>query len=793
VDETSGPAGGWLAVPFRQTCGLRIDLRNRTAFPSAMRFWANGGKRGHIGSRSRAQWLWLPLLLLPGLIGAETTSNPGSRHWAFTAPAAVNPPAGSDSRGGNALDAFLDAALQRRGIRPAAAASRTELLRRVTYDLTGLPPTPAEVESFQSDASPGAYERVVGRLLAAPAFGERWAQHWLDLAHYADSNGFELDADRPDAWRYRDWVIRAFNEDLPYDRFVQMQVAGDELAPGDPAALIAAGFARAGPREVVSGNIDPEVRRQNELTEATGTVGSVFLGLTLGCARCHDHKFDPLPATDYYGLQAFFAGAQLTEVRIHDDHDQERFERETQRITSQIKPLEAALKKLEEPYRARLAQAKEENLTEAERALRDKPKESRTPEEARLVEGIGVALQVKWEEVAEAFVTNTAQPADFAAREALKRQVYDLERQLPPPPARAMTLTETCEPIPETRLLGRGDVKNKRAVVEPHPPRILLTATSDDASAAGGFALPTDPIDDTHSGRRLALARWLTSPDNPLTARVIVNRLWQHHFGRGLVGTPSDFGTHGDPPINRELLDWLALELMRNGWHLKPLHRLMVTSRAYQRSSSDHREVSNGTDLDPSNRLLWRTNRRRMEAEGLRDSVLAVAGLLNQHRSGPGAHIYLEPEVESLIFTEAEVVELWPEETDPAVEWRRSAYLHRKRNVHYPIFDAFDVPDAQTPCPQRPVSTHAPQALVMLNSRFAQSAARAFAASLLREGTGDPDRIREAFLRCHARPPTPAELKLTQDFLDGPPESRPDRWTDFALALLNSNEFIHVP
>jgi len=760
-----------------------------------MRFWESGRECGRTGSQNRSRWLWLWLVLLfmPDLIGAETASTHGNPHWAFTAPAAASPPAGSASAGGNAVDAFLDAALQRRGIQPVAAASRAELLRRATYDLTGLLPTPAEVESFRRDVSPGSYDRVVDRLLAAPTLGERWAQHWLDLAHYADSNGFELDADRPDAWRYRDWVIRAFNEDLPYDRFVQMQVAGDELAPGDPAALIAAGFARAGPREVVSGNIDPEVRRQNELSEATGTVGSVFLGLTLGCARCHDHKFDPLPATDYYGLQAFFAGAQLTEVRIHDDAEQERFERETQRIAGRIKPLETEFKKLEEPYRARLGRAKEEGLTGAERALRDKPKESRTPEEVRLVEGIGTALQVKWEEVAEAVAANTAQPADFAAREALKRQIYDLQRQLPPPPARAMSLTETCEPIPETRLLGRGDVKNKRAVVEPHPPSVLFAGTSADPSAGGGFALPLTPLDDTHSGRRLALARWLTSPGNPLTARVIVNRLWQHHFGRGLVGTPSDFGTLGDPPVNQELLDWLALELMRNGWHLKPLHRLMVTSRAYQRSSADSSDVSNGAELDPSNRLLWRMNRRRMEAEGLRDSVLAVAGILNRHGGGPGAHIYLEPEVESLIFTEAEVVELWPVEADPAAEWRRSAYLHRKRNVHYPIFDAFDVPDAQPPCPQRSVSTHAPQALVMLNSRFAQNSARAFATSLLRETTGDLDRIQEAFLRCQARPPTPAELRLTLDFLDGPPDSRTERWTDFALALLNSNEFIHVP
>lgn len=746
-----------------------------------MRREPNGGGRGRAGSLAWAGTLWCLGLTMAAQANPGATNGPV--HWAFVPPAATVPPPSDTipSQGvGNAIDAFLDAELRWHGITPTPTAGRAELLRRVTFDLTGLPPTPAELDAFLRDSSPDAYRRVVDRLLASPAFGERWAQHWLDLAHYADSNGFELDADRPDAWRYRDWVIRAFNSDLPYDRFVQLQVAGDELAPGDPGALIAAGFARAGPREVVSGNIDPEVRRQNELTEATGTVGSVFLGLTIGCARCHDHKFDPLPATDYYGLQAFFAGAQLTEVPLHGDAEKLAFDEATKRITALIQPLEAAQKKLEAPYRTRLAQAKEDGLTPAEKALRAKPKESRTPEENRLVEGIGIALDVKWEEVAEAVA---AQAADHAERESLKRQIFELQQQLPLPPAHAMTLAEPCTALPDTRLLGRGDVKNKRAVVEPHPPDVLRVSAP--------FVPPQGPIDDTHSGQRLALAKWLTSPGHPLTARVIVNRLWQHHFGRGLVATPSDFGTRGEPPANRELLDWLAQELVRHDWHLKPLHRLMVMSRAYGRSSLD--AGSNGAELDPANHLGWRQERQRLDAEALRDAVLAVSGVLSRRSGGPGARMYLEPEVRSLIFTEAEVVELWPEESDPFASSCRSVYLYRKRNVHYPMFDAFDVPDAQTPCPERPVSTHAPQALVLLNSRFAQESARAFAASLPQDSTTDSSRIREAFLRCYARPPTPSELARTQEFLDGQPGTREDQWTDFALALINSNEFIHVP
>lgn len=482
----------------------------------------------------------------------------------------------------------------------------------------------------------------------------------------------------------------------------------------------------------------------------------------------------------------------MSEVSIHDDAEKLAFDEAKQRMTRMIAPLEAEKKKLEEPYRARLAKAKEDGLSATERALRDKPKESRTPEEERLVEGVGVALQVKWEEIAEAVAENAA---DHAAREALKQQIHELEIQIPPPPAHAMTFAESGTNPPVTQVLGRGDVKNKRAVVEPHPPQVLMASMS--ASAEKPFALPADPIDETHSGRRLALAQWLASPANPLTARVIVNRLWQHHFGQGLVATPSDFGTRGDRPSNAALLDWLALELVSNGWQLKPLHRLMVMSRAYGRSSADPDSGSvshfNGAELDPSNRLLWRGNRRRLDAESLHDAALAVSGLLNRRPGGPGSRMYLEPEVRSLIFTEAEVVELWPEEPDPSAQHRRAVYLYRKRNVHYPMFDAFDVPDAQSPCPQRAVSTHAPQALVMLNSRFAQEAARALADVLIHEAKTEPARIQAAFLRCFARPPTASETALTRDFLAGHPGSREEQWTDLSLALINSNEFIHVP
>lgn len=720
-----------------------------------------------------------------GDTGLEGPASGNTNHWAFKPLGVVLPPTpGSDSAGSHPIDAFLDASLRELGIAPVGRASRVELLRRVTYDLTGLPPTVKAVREFLDDDSALAYQRVVDRLLASSAYGERWAQHWLDLAHHADSNGFELDADRPDAWRYRDWVIRALNEDMPYDAFVRWQIAGDEVAPGNAEALIASGFGRSGPREVVGGNIDPEERRQNELVSVTGTVGSVFMGLTLGCARCHDHKVDPFPTEDFYRLQACFAGAELTEIPIGSDEEKAAADRETARIRELIKPIAATRSALEEPYRKQLRERKEQGLTESERAVRAKPKEERTPEEERLFEGTNTALKVTWEEIAELVAAN---PEDHATREELKRQIHALELQLPRPPAHAMAMTERDSKLPETHVLRRGDVNQKGDAVQPGPPLVLARAMG-----RGELSFRSDhALDEHRSGRRLQLANWLTDPANPLTGRVIVNRLWQHHFGRGLVGTPSDFGVRGERPVNPGLLDWLGSELIRSGWRLKAMHRLMVTSQAYQRSSGD--VGSNGATKDPENRLLWRMNRRRMEAEGLRDATLMVSGLMNWRAGGPGVRPPLEPEVSELIFTEAEVVDLWPVDADIWEHGRRSIYLHRKRNVHYPLFDAFDAPDAQTPCPQRTISTHAPQALVMLNSGFAQRAARAFARQLLDFSGSDEDRIRESFLRCYARAPVEEELVWTREFLEEGGRSAEDRWMDYSLALLNSNEFVYVP
>jgi len=674
----------------------------------------------------------------------------------------------------NPIDQFVLAGLESLGLPHSAPADRVALIRRVTFDLTGLPPLPHEVAAFLRDTRPDAYERLVDRLLASPHYGERWGQHWLDLAHYADSNGFELDVERPDAWRYRDWVVRAYNSDLPYDRFVALQIAGDDLWPGDRDALVATGFCRCGPREVVGGNVIPEARRQTELAEITGTVGSVFLGLTIGCARCHDHKYDAIPSTDYYRLQSFFAASELTDVPIASQEQKSAFEAAKGAIDKKAAPLKQQLAALEAPYRTALHSRKTTMLSAHERAVMNTPDKDRTPAQKRLAKGLETSLRITWEEVAAAVAANSH---DHARREELKRAIYEIERTIPRPPAHAMALVDQKANAADTFVLRRGDYKNKGPKVAPRPPGVILAS-----QPSGSFPASIDPHSDK-TGRRAALARWLTSPTNPLSARVLSNRIWQHHFGRGIVATPSDFGVRGELPSHPELLDWLASELIAGGWQQKALQRLIVTSAAYRQSTRPPAKLATE---DPENSLFGRMSRRRLDAEGIRDAMLAVSGELNSRMGGPGILAPLEKEIKDLIFTEAEVVDLWPVDRDPSEHRRRSLYLFRKRNVRYPLFDAFDAPDTQNACPRRETSTHALQALVLLNSDFAAGRAKVLAGRLLRDsGVCNRDRITMAYQLVLARDPKPAEIERAELFLksqaklidsqirDGRPCSRP--------------------
>jgi hypothetical protein len=745
------------------------------------------------------------LLASPALAQNEAVKEPpitpkDEAHWAFQKPERPNiRQVREPSWIKTPIDAFILARLEKEGLRPASPADRTALLRRITFDLTGLPPTPEELGAFLNDAKPDAYARVVERLLASPHYGERWAQHWLDVVRYAESNGYEADGERPHAWRYRDYVIGSYNADKPYDRFVIEQVAGDLLARGQDGRqcaelLIAAGFHRCGPVHLTSGNLDAEVGRQEVLTEMTNGVGAAFLGLTIGCARCHDHKFDPVSQADYYRLQAFFAPTQAKDVAIATPEERAATEQRIKELKTRIQPLEKQVSEIDAPHRDRLQEEKKRKLEPAYRDALAIPVSKRTVEQRKLAADAETLIKVTWDEIIAVLA-----PAERRRRSELRSQIHALESQLPPPSAQAWTVADT-KPAP-THILKRGDPKRKGQIVEPSAPRVLNPAS-------GQLPKPED---------RLALAHWLTSPENPLTARVIVNRLWQHHFGRGLVGTPNDFGRRGEKPTHPELLDWLASELVTHGWSLKHMHRLMVLSNTYQQSSQLSANEP-ARQKDPENRLLGRMNRRRLEGETLRDCVLAATGRLNPKLGGPMVRVPLEPEVYELIFTEGEPDGLWHATPNVREHCRRSIYLFAKRNVRLPMLEAFDQPDTVTSCPARAVSTFAPQALILLNGPFMQEQSKAFAARLLRlYGTDIERQVESAYRFTLSRLPKEDERRSAREFLDaqaeqlreqlrarrsiGLPGEAPDgtdparaaALVDFCLAILNRNEFLYVP
>jgi hypothetical protein len=666
-------------------------------------------------------------------------------------------------------------------------------------------------------------------LLASPHYGERWAQHWLDVVRYAESNGYELDAERPHAWHFRDYVIRSFNQDKPYDQFVTEQLAGDLLAatsedrgaksealsriaeflpsifrlrpPSSSDLFIATGFNRCGPIHLVSGNTDPEVNRQEVLTEMTGAVGSAFLGLTIGCARCHDHKFDPVTQVDYYQLQAFFAGSKPDEVDFATKEERQEYERRSKAIQQQLAPLTKKVAELEAPYKATLTQIKRAFLEAPYRQVLEVPAPKRTPAQKKLAEHAHILIKVTWDELVEAM-----SPADRARRAEWRAQIHALEAQKPSPPTHAWAIREE-KPTPPTYVLKRGDPKRKGKEVHAAIPELLRLESGDSHT-------PEPHSQDSKD--RLALARWLTGLVHPLTARVLVNRLWQHHFGRGLVATPNDFGLRGEAPSHPELLDWLACEFVEQGWSTKHMHRLMVLSNTYQQASR-LAVPAKGASVDPNNRLLWHMNRHRLEGEALRDCVLAATGRLNPKLGGPMIRIPLEPEVLDLIFTEGEPDGLWPVTPDVKEHTRRSIYLFAKRNVRVPLFESFDQPDSLTSCPVRPVTTFAPQALILLNGPFMQEQSKAFALRLLREcGSNVGRQIDRAFCLALARPPRDVEVAMARDFLKGQTELLLDRLrarlpvsfpggaplgvepaaaaalADFVLALLNRNEFLYI-
>ncbi len=689
----------------------------------------------------------------------------------------------------NPIDAFVLAELEAKGLSPAPAADKITLLRRATFDLTGLPPTPEQVNAFLADRSPKAFEKVVDRLLASPHYGERWGRHWLDLARYAESEGFKSDETRPNAWRYRDYVIQAFNSDKPYDRFLREQIAGDELWPDDPEARVGTAFNRHYPDESNARNLMQ--RRQEILNDVTDTVGSVFTGLTFGCARCHDHKFDPILHADYYRLQAFFANMRaadeivLAPPQLVQENRQQMavWEEKTRDLREQIKAL------LEPRRKEIVAELFAKYPPEIQAAITKAPSE-RTPIEWQMYYKAKPYLNPDDEEVARGLRGEAKK-----RWEALQAELDKFAALHPGDLPIGIGIVDTGREAPKTHILSVGVYDAPQQEVQPGFLSILDPNPAKIEPAKG--------LEST--GRRAALANWLADPENPLTSRVMVNRIWHYHFGQGMVATPSDFGLMGEPPSHPKLLDWLATEFTRNGWSMKYLHRLIMTSNTYRQSSA-HSQV--GARVDPQNRLLWRFPRHRLEAEVIRDSALAVAGLLNAKTGGPSVFPEVPPGMESRGG--------WKVTKDPAERNRRGIYIFVRRNTRYPMFEAFDMPDTHESCARRNVTTTAPQALTMLNSKLTLEWAQALAGRVLKSAGADlKAQIETAYRLAYARRPDQAEQAIALAFFNRHrsilaerasageklplPASLPESadrvaaaaLVDFCHMLMNSNEFVY--
>ena len=755
---------------------------------------------------------------------SAATEAGGPTWWSFRAPVRPESPQVLEAtrRVRNPIDNFVLARLHAQGLKPAPEASRPELVRRVYIDLIGLPPSPDQVESFLRDESPKAFEKLVDQLLESPAYGERWARHWLDVVRYADSGGFETDEYYPNAWRYRDYVIKSFNEDKPYDRFIQEQVAADELWPDNldlydtsyairPAkvahleARVGTSLYGFGP-SIGESTLDAPKLRYERLTDWVDMTGAAFMGLTLACARCHDHKFDPISQEDYFRVQAIFAPSHPVTLPVITAmsmfHRNEYYPR-----TIALDERRRAHGMFEAKVRQRLTEERKARFPAEVRRAYEKPEGERSEEEKRLAAPLQEALadffspttfklkehltQEEKEESTRLLLAIAEKVLEIPVKDASHAVRWD---GFYDPPSATVLGHIQGELIPETRILERGDLDRPGKLVEAGLPRIL----------ADGVDFHTN---EGHGPRyRKQLALWLTRPDHPLTARVMVNRLWQWHFGRGIVSTSNDFGLQGQPPSHPELLDWLATEFVRQGWSLKAMHRLIVQSSTY-RLTSRFDDLHNAA-ADPDNAYLWRANRRRIEAEVLWDSIHAVAGTLN-------SKMYGRPFVPPLSEDELAGFRLkwaWTVPADPAEHSRRGIYILSRRNFVFPMFEKFDTPDPAVSCPERSVTTVAPQSLWLLNNDAVFRQALAFAGRLVREGGSEPSRwVDRAWRTALGRPPTDGETRGALETLASaggekweelpegtPPElktierSQAQGLTELCLAVFNLNEFLFV-
>jgi hypothetical protein len=728
---------------------------------------------------------------------AADEPSPAESHWAFRP---VVRPQVPNTKGParTAVDKFILAALEARGLSLSPQADRTTLIRRVSFDLTGLPPTIAEIDEYLADRSPDAYERMVDRYLASPRYGERFGKVWLDAAGYADSNGyFNADSDRPLAWKYRDCVVRSFNADKAYDQFVREQIAGDEMAgytpggdvtPGMVESLVATHFLRNAPDGTGESDGNPDEVRTDRFSVLEGNVQNVMnclLGLTVQCARCHDHKFEPIGQEEYYGLQAILFPVYNPDrwskpndrvVRVGRKTELAETKRKSQLIDRQVKAVRGGLTSFAEPLREQLLDERLHALDPPTRtAVREAiktGKDKRTAAQSALLKTHAKAIEITDDDLAKRF------PEFAALRDRVAKTIAEREKDRPPPAEELAVFVETDPNPPAHHVLKRGQHGQPGTEVRPE----VVAAVS---TPKNQFRIETRRAGQIATGRRTAFAKWVTSPENPLFARVMVNRLWQHHFGIGIVATPDNLGVSGAKPSHPELLDHLAAEFVASGWSVKAMHRLILTSAAYRQGSQRRNDLDRA---DPDNRLLGRYPLRRIDAESIRDGMLAVSGELDPHAGGP----YVPSK-----RTSDGSVEI-AENADGA--FRRSLYLQQRRTQVVTFLQLFDSPSIVTTCGKRTPSTVPLQSLALLNSDFVRGRGKAYAERLVREAGGDPaKRIELAFRLACARAPLHDERELCEQFLAkqrGVYASQKDTdqraWTDLCQMIFAGNAFLYI-
>ncbi len=703
------------------------------------------------------RFAFLPLLLF----AVNAQAGDPAKHWAFRPverPAVPN--VKSTAWIQNPIDGFIAARHEAKGLTPAPTADARTLLRRVSFDLTGLPPTPEEIDRFLREyaAMPqAAYESVIERLLASPQYGERWGRHWLDVARYADSEGYESDHIRPYAWRYRDYVVKSFKDDKPFDRFILEQIAGDELTPYSDENLIATGFLASAR---LSSNEEDKARQFNDVyVDIVNATTSAFLSLTMNCAQCHTHKIDPISYKDYYRFLGFFVKGMPNNLALKDPGGWKKFNAAKPAEYDPARKLQQAIY---DQAHAKLTEDTRKTFTTEQLAALDAPPGQRTPEQQKIALEADVKLQFLVAQVERAIPAE-----DKPLYDELKKKIAAMEKGMPDPPQTLGFYSPVTSPNAIDVLPMKGFYP------PPYRPKSLAQARSfvllggdvhrrgEILDAGWPSLFGSTPV---RVSSRRDLANWLIDPKNPLTARVWVNRIWQYHFGRGIVATSGDFGLKGSPPSHPELLDWLASELIRSGWKTKHIHRLILTSNTYRQSS---RPNDANAKVDPDNLLLWHWMPRRLEVEAIRDSMLAVSGELNRDIGGA-------PDV-----AENKSV-------------RRTIYLLHKRQKSMAILSLFDAPTAATEsCFRRLISTVPLQSLYLLNNEFSLARAKALAERVRKEAGSDCDKqVERVFVLTLGRPPDDKEKAAAGEFMNAVASG--DALVLFAQALMNVNEFVYV-